>query len=111
MRIHFRDFENFATRVHVIGVAEIDIAQEEGKMKIRRGMRVVLVVIRVMAVGALLQCLGAAAWAQARAAVWRVADALGCGGQDSAWLTAVQRAPRMRGKAWWIVMARSSSGR
>jgi len=34
-------------------------------MKIRRGMRVVLVVIRVMAVGALLQCFGAAAWAQA----------------------------------------------
>ena len=59
------DFENLATGGRVIGVAEIDIAQEEWKMKIRWGMKAVLVAVRVLAVGALLQCFGAAAWAQA----------------------------------------------
>src|ERR1035438_9892591 len=38
---------------------------------------------------------GVAAWAQARVAAWRVEDEVSRGGQAKAWLTAVQRAPRI----------------
>src|ERR1039457_2735484 len=54
---------------------------------------------------------GAAAWAQARAAVWRVPDKVVCGGQARAWLTAVQRAPRILGKAAWMMLPISCSER
>src|ERR1017187_167539 len=42
---------------------------------------------------------GAAARAQARVTAWRVPDELASGRQARAWLTAVQRAPRILGKA------------
>src|ERR1017187_3500378 len=54
---------------------------------------------------------GAAAWAQARAAAWRVPEEAGGGGDARAWLTAVQRAPRIWGKTAWITPAISCSER
>jgi hypothetical protein len=47
----------------------------------------------------------AAPWAQARAAAWRLGNAVCCGGQAKARLTAVQRAPRILGNASWMTAA------
>src|SRR6185369_11708693 len=54
---------------------------------------------------------GDAAWAQARAAAWRVPGEACRGGEASAFPTAVQSAPRILGKADWITPAISDSGR
>jgi hypothetical protein len=50
---------------------------------------------------------GVAVLAQARVVAWRVVDEVSRGGQAKAWLTAVQRAPRIAGKACCIVLATS----
>jgi hypothetical protein len=54
---------------------------------------------------------GEAAWAQARAAAWRVPDEMYCGGEASAFPTAAQSAPRILGKVDWITAAISGSER